>query len=98
MLQLFLTRCQVEYPDEWLRFENPWDKPRPEYTIPVLFYGRIDEKGEWVDAEVVMAMPYDTPVPGYKNETVNTLRLWSAKATKSFELSYCESDWNLLVG
>jgi starch phosphorylase len=78
---------QVEYPDEWLRYGNPWEKPRPEYTIPVHFYGRLNEKGEWVDSHVVMAMPYDTPVPGYQNETVNTLRLWSAKATKSFELT-----------
>ena len=89
--QSFTTSSfQVEYPDEWLRFENPWEKPRPEYTIPVHFYGRINENGEWVDTETVYAMPYDTPIPGYKNQTVNTLRLWSAKATKSFELSYCE--------
>ena len=43
-----------------------------------------------MDSHVVMAMPYDTPIPGYQNETVNTLRLWSAKATKSFELGDCE--------
>eukprot|EP00118_Oscarella_pearsei_P024881 m.307012 g.307012 ORF g.307012 m.307012 type:complete len:885 (+) comp41816_c0_seq1:78-2732(+) len=76
---------QVEYPDEWLRFGNPWEKPRPEYTIPVHFYGNV-ENGEWKNYQIVFAMPYDTPIPGYGNDTVNTLRLWSAKASKTFEL------------
>ncbi|XP_065833248.1 glycogen phosphorylase, muscle form-like [Oscarella lobularis] len=76
---------QVEYPDEWLRYGNPWEKPRPEYTIPVHFYGRVVD-GEWIDRHIVLAMPYDTPIPGYGNDTVNTLRLWSAKASRTFEL------------
>jgi len=86
---------QVERPDDWLRYGNPWEKGRPEYTHPVNFYGRvIDDPSrgpggrKWVDAQQVFAMPYDTPVPGYRNNTCNTLRLWSAKAETSFNLNF----------
>lgn len=82
---------QVEEPDDWLRFGNPWEKSRPEYTLPVQFYGRtIRENGvtKWVDSQIIFAMPYDSPVPGYANNTVNTMRLWSAKAPTSFNLSF----------
>lgn len=47
---------QVEEPDDWLRFGNPWEKARPEYTLPVNFYGRVDhtDKGcKWVDTQVM---------------------------------------------
>jgi len=79
---------QMEEPDNWLKFGNPWEKARPEYTIPVHFYGRVDENSNWVDTVVVLAMPYDNPVPGYGNNYVNTLRLWSAKAPESFNLQF----------
>ncbi|KAJ8418340.1 hypothetical protein AAFF_G00140490 [Aldrovandia affinis] len=80
---------QVEEADDWLRYGNPWEKARPEYMIPVHFYGHVQHSSEgakWVDTQVVLAMPYDTPVPGYKNNTVNTMRLWSAKAPNDFNL------------
>lgn len=80
---------QFEEPDEWLRFGNPWEQARPEYVLPVNFYGRIgqDENGKkWVGCQTVYALPYDTPIPGYGNNTVNIMRLWSAKAPKSFNL------------
>uniref|UniRef100_A0A8C2DIZ1 Alpha-1,4 glucan phosphorylase n=1 Tax=Cyprinus carpio TaxID=7962 RepID=A0A8C2DIZ1_CYPCA len=80
---------QVEEADDWLRYGNPWEKARPEYMLPVHFYGRVEQTHEgpkWVDTQVVLAMPYDTPVPGYKNNTVNTMRLWSAKAPNDFNL------------
>ncbi|MDX8379043.1 MAG: glycogen/starch/alpha-glucan phosphorylase [Gallionella sp.] len=85
---------QVERPDNWLRFGNPWEFQRPERLYPVKFFGRIvqfvDEKGcaehHWVDGETVMAMAYDVPIPGYKTETVNSLRLWAAKSTREFNL------------
>ncbi|XP_070697757.1 glycogen phosphorylase, brain form-like [Pempheris klunzingeri] len=80
---------QVEEADDWLRYGNPWEKARPEYMLPVHFYGRVEttESGAaWVDTQVVLAMPYDTPVPGYRNNTVNTMRLWSAKAPNDFKL------------
>ncbi|XP_061599746.1 glycogen phosphorylase, liver form [Cololabis saira] len=80
---------QVEEADDWLRHGNPWEKARPEYTLPVHFYGRVEETGDgpkWVDTQVVLAMPYDTPIPGYMNNTVNTMRLWSARAPNDFNL------------
>jgi len=85
---------QAEEPDDWLRYGNPWETARPEYTIPVNFYGRVEHTGEgarWVDTQVVLAMPYDNPVPGYGNNCVNTLRLWSAKAPASFNLQFFNS-------
>uniref|UniRef100_A0AAY3ZWK0 Alpha-1,4 glucan phosphorylase n=1 Tax=Denticeps clupeoides TaxID=299321 RepID=A0AAY3ZWK0_9TELE len=80
---------QVEEADDWLRYGNPWEKARPEYMLPVHFYGRVektDEGSKWVDTQVVLAMPYDTPIPGYMNNTVNTMRLWSARAPNDFNL------------
>jgi len=86
---------QVERPEEWLRFGNPWEIPRPEYQVPVRFYGRTekipDPSGEprvrWVDTRHVLGMPYDTPIAGYRNSTVNTLRLWRARASQEFDLA-----------
>uniref|UniRef100_A0A674NI17 Alpha-1,4 glucan phosphorylase n=1 Tax=Takifugu rubripes TaxID=31033 RepID=A0A674NI17_TAKRU len=80
---------QVEEADDWLRYGNPWEKARPEYMLPVHFYGRVERTeggAKWLDTQVVLAMPYDTPVPGYRNNTVNTMRLWSAKAPNDFKL------------
>ena len=87
---------QVEISDNWLRYENPWEIARPEYLYKVKFYGRVhqftDAQGrlchEWVDTHDVMAMAYDTPIPGYRNSTVNNLRLWAAKSTREFDLNY----------
>ncbi|MGD8998857.1 MAG: glycogen/starch/alpha-glucan phosphorylase [Granulosicoccaceae bacterium] len=87
---------QVEHPENWLRYGNPWEFPRAELLFPVKFGGRVvefcDETGcmhyHWVDTEEVMAMAYDTPVPGYACNTVNNMRLWSAKSTREFNLSY----------
>ncbi|MFA5073994.1 MAG: glycogen/starch/alpha-glucan phosphorylase [Nitrospirota bacterium] len=87
---------QVEHPDNWLRYGNPWEFPRPEVLYPVKFGGRVvqfrDEDGQarfhWVDTEEVMAMAYDTPVPGYNTNTVNNMRLWTAKASRDFNLKY----------
>nr|XP_026248831.1 glycogen phosphorylase, brain form [Urocitellus parryii] len=87
--QKIVNGWQVEEADDWLRYGNPWEKARPEYMLPVYFYGRVEHTPEgvkWLDTQVVLAMPYDTPVPGYKNNTVNTMRLWSAKAPNDFKL------------
>ncbi|KAM4664625.1 glycogen phosphorylase, liver form [Discoglossus pictus] len=81
---------QVEEADDWLRHGNPWEKARPEYMLPVHYYGRVEctKTGvRWLDTQVVLAMPYDTPIPGYMNNTVNTMRLWSARAPNDFNLS-----------
>ncbi len=85
---------QVEEPDHWLRNGNPWELERPEFTQRVHFGGRSegyrDASGQlrfrWVDTHDVLAVPYDIPVPGYRNGTVNTLRLWGAAATDEFDL------------
>lgn len=86
---------QVENPDNWLRYGNLWEFQRPESQYPIRFYGRVIEfptakgtESHWVDAETVLAVAYDMPVPGYDTETVNTLRLWSAKATREFDLAH----------
>jgi glycogen phosphorylase len=85
---------QVEHPDNWLRYGNPWEFPRPEVLYHVNFNGRvveyIDDHGttrhHWEDFDDVMAMAYDTPIPGYGTSTVNKIRLWSAKSTRDFDL------------
>ena len=87
---------QVEHPDNWLRYGNPWEFSRPEILYQVKFHGRVvqfaDEFGimrfHWVDSDDVMAMAYDSPIPGYGTDTVNNMRLWAAKATRDFELHY----------
>lgn len=65
--------------------------------IPIQFYGKIehDENGKekWVHPKLVYAMPYDQPIPGYCNNTCNTMRLWSAKSSNDFDLSFCKYLW-----
>lgn len=85
---------QIERPDLWLQRGNPWEFEASQDTRRVKFYGRTelehDEGGRqgsrWVETEDVLAVPYDMPVPGYRNNTVNTLRLWKATATQEFNL------------
>jgi len=92
--QEFKDGWQVEQPDEWLRYGNPWEVPRHEYTVPVNFFGRVEEyvdgegvtRTRWVGTTRVMGVPYDMPVAGYGNDTVNTLRLWAARASEEFDL------------
>ena len=87
---------QVEHPDNWLRYGNPWEFPRPEVLYQVKFHGKVvdfaDENGrkkfQWVDTDDVMAMAYDYPIPGYDTGTVNNMRLWAAKASRDFDLKY----------
>ncbi|BCG62474.1 MAG: glycogen phosphorylase [Methyloprofundus sp.] len=86
---------QVERPDHWLKNGNVWEIERPEYTHRIKFGGHVeevtDERGEkqkrWVNTNDILAVPYDTPIPGYQNGTVNTLRLWKATATEEFNLA-----------
>jgi len=86
---------QVEAPDHWLREGNPWEIERAEDARTVKFFGHteryIDDSGRfhsrWVATQEVLAVPYDMPIPGYRNDTVNTLRLWKATATDAFNLA-----------
>jgi len=101
--QSIINGYQVEKADDWLRRGSPWEIPRPDYMYPVRFYGKtepfINKEGEsktrWVDThDDVLALAYDIPVPGFHNETVNNLRLWSAKSTREFDLgSFNEGDY-----
>jgi len=83
---------QVEYADSWLSGGNPWDIMRRDLVYRVKFYGRVERieskdgkfSYKWVDTEDVLASGFDVPIPGYKNNTVNNLRLWQAKAPKDF--------------
>jgi glycogen phosphorylase len=91
--QRIVNGYQVEVPDEWLKLGYPWEIPHPEFSFPVQFEGRVEArpgpKGSewhWVDTKSVVGMPYDLPVVGYGGHTVNTLRLWSAKAAEEFDL------------
>ncbi|MFZ2450813.1 MAG: glycogen/starch/alpha-glucan phosphorylase [Methylovulum miyakonense] len=92
--QAIVNGEQVEKPDHWLRYGNIWEIERSEYAYRIKFGGHterhLDENGNvrvcWVDTHDILAIPYDTPVPGYKNGTVNTLRLWKAAATEEFDL------------
>jgi starch phosphorylase len=86
---------QVERPDHWLRHGNPWEFPRADVIHAVPFFGRlVDQSGSdgrtvrrWIDTEDVFAMAYDVPVAGYGTNWVNTVRLWSAKAQREFDLA-----------
>ncbi len=81
---------QVEQPDEWLKNGNPWEFPRPEVTFPIQFGGYVRHDGDgasWVDTEQVLAMAYDMIVPGYGTGSINTLRLWHARASQSLDLA-----------
>ncbi|MFO7607416.1 MAG: glycogen/starch/alpha-glucan phosphorylase [Desulfurivibrionaceae bacterium] len=94
--QHLLDGYQVETPDNWMRYGNPWEFERPQHLHPIGFYGRVqtsvDEHGrtrsEWVDTDVVMAMACDMLVPGFMNDQVVNMRLWTAKASREFNLSY----------
>lgn len=97
--QRILNGYQKEYPDNWLRYGNPWEIERPEYIYHIKYYGRVNEykdksgrvRFDWADTDNIIAMAYDTPIPGYHNNTVNNLRLWAAKSTREFNLEYFNS-------
>jgi len=90
---------QVEFPEQWLQNTNPWVIERPEYKAHIKYYGKTiyhtDSHGKpkvsWVDTDEVIALPFDVPIAGYGNNTVNTLRLWSARAAHEFNFQYFNS-------
>jgi len=92
--QIIENGYQVEEPDHWLRDGNPWELERPEFTQVIKFGGHVETVSDlhrkprlvWKDTSDVLAIPYDVPISGYKNDTVNTLRLWKASTTDIFNL------------
>ena len=92
--QQFIDGKQVESPDDWRRFGNPWEIIRPDWSFEVKLYGRVeqqfDELGngheEWVDTKSIIGVPWDIPVLGYGGGTVNILRLWESRASRDFDL------------
>jgi glycogen phosphorylase len=94
--QKIVNGYQVERPDEWLNIDYPWEFQRLEYANKIKFYGHTETLTDkdsskrviWVDTEDLLAVPYDIPISGYKTDTVNTLRLWSARSSEEFDFQY----------
>ncbi len=92
--QSFSDGWQIESPDEWLYYGNPWEFPQPDDMVEVGFGGWTESytdgdgnyRVRWRPGQTIMGQPYHTLVPGYKTKTVNMLRLWSARATREFDL------------
>ncbi|XP_002972091.2 glycogen phosphorylase 1 [Selaginella moellendorffii] len=92
---------QLEHPDYWLNFGNPWEIQRVHTTYPVKFYGHVDEIQEnnkktyiWTPGETVEAVAYDNPIPGYGTKNTINLRLWAAKPSGELELdSFSTGDY-----
>jgi glycogen phosphorylase len=97
---------QVERPDHWLRFGNPWELARPQLSVEVKLGGRLewytDQQGvrrrHWAPATTVLGIPYDTMIPGFSTNMVNTLRLWSGGTTRDFDFQiFNEGDYTRAV-
>ncbi|MDG1137918.1 MAG: glycogen/starch/alpha-glucan phosphorylase [Opitutales bacterium] len=92
--QEFEKGRQVEHPDDWLKYGNPWAIMRPQYARRVKLYGHVehsyDDRGDynpqWVSTKYVEGVPYDLAIVGYGAETVNFLRLWEARASEELDL------------
>jgi len=92
--QEFENGRQVERPDDWLKYGNPWEIVRPQYAQKVFLYGRVehscddlgDYRPQWVGTKQVEGIPYDLAIVGYGARTVNFLRLWEAKASEQLDL------------
>lgn len=88
--QLIVNNEQVEVPDQWLRIGNYWEVRKLYKAVNIKFYGEVkinrDEKGdlvfEHINAENVLAIPYDMPIVGAETDTTNTLRMWSAEPSQ----------------
>jgi glycogen phosphorylase len=105
--QRIVDEHQVEFPDYWLNFGNPWEIPRLDVVYPVRFYGTVqkmtNESGHmtyrWKGGETVLAIAYDVPIPGYDTTSTINVRLWSSKPNKQFDLaSFNEGNYEKSVG
>ncbi|MFO0594234.1 MAG: glycogen/starch/alpha-glucan phosphorylase [Myxococcaceae bacterium] len=93
--QEIIKGYQVERADEWLKFGNPWEMVRPDRIVPVRFFGHVEQTqlpdgrmaSQWVGGKTVLGVPWDTPIAGFGAKTVNTLRLWQARASAEFDFA-----------
>ena len=93
--QVIRDGAQVEVPDYWLTFGNPWEIARQDVIVPVRFYGstrtETDSNGHsrviWEGGETVVAMAYDNPIPGYDTWNTINLRLWKALPAREFDFA-----------
>ncbi|OKY74164.1 MAG: glycogen phosphorylase [Desulfobulbaceae bacterium DB1] len=94
--QKLINGYQVETPDNWLRYGTPWEFERASYVFPVQFYGKVNSyvdkngfyRSEWVETDDVTAMACDILVPGFKNDHVINMRLWTARASRELDLGF----------
>lgn len=80
---------QMESPDYWLEYGNPWEFPRHNTRYKVRFGGRVQQEGakaRWLETEEIVAIAYDQVIPGFDTDATNTLRLWSAQASNEINL------------
>lgn len=92
---------QVEIPDFWLSHGNPWEIERQDVTYEIRFYGNIEkysefgtERAKWENCQRVIAMAYDTPIPGFNTYNTNNLRLWRSRPCTLFDFyKFNESDF-----
>ena len=88
------TGRQVEHPDEWRKFGNPWEICRPDNAVEVKLYGRVEQHYDdlghgrtvWADSRSIIGLPWDIPVAGYGCRSVHFLRLWESRASRNFDL------------
>ena len=93
--QAFAQGNQVEHPDNWTIFGDPWEVVRAEYAQEVRFYGRVENvfdnngnyRPRWVDTKTIVGVPHDIPTAGFGTQTVNLLRLWASKSSEDFDLA-----------
>ncbi|MCB1236605.1 MAG: glycogen/starch/alpha-glucan phosphorylase, partial [Verrucomicrobiae bacterium] len=85
---------QIEQPDVWRRFGNPWQTCRQQYSVTVKLFGHVewvyDDLGQgrpvWTDAQTVVGVPWDIAIAGYHSNTVNALRLWESRSSQDLDL------------
>ena len=97
---------QIEMHDNWLHAGNPWELPRIEEAQIVRLGGRVELRhdpdgrlrADWIPGRTILGVPYDSFIVGHKTNTVNTLRLWAARATRDFDLKFFnEGDYRRAV-
>lgn len=105
--QKIIDGHQVEQPDYWLTYSNPWELPRFEISIDIMFYGDVQtvkdpqtglEHRHWQNGEMLRAVAYDMPIPGYNTESTSNLRMWSAQPHNEFDFGkFNEGDYDSAV-